>query len=288
MPELPEVETLRQDLSKEVVGKKVKTVAVTNGRSVRVFRVSMEVCADGVVEPSVFATPLLPLFGGATGDVPAGFAALVRLLSASPAQLCELATPPFDVCLTVAGAPLQLEERIGTGGFSNVYATHFQGQAAVVKCAHVGGRTPIARASLAHEAKILRALNAARCPGVPQLLAECDLSVAMPPLPGAKAARATPLALACLVLEPRGMPLCALAAALGSDEERRVLARRVASDVLHALRGAHAAGIVHGDGERSEVLSGVDEPSGVIRVGCVADDADYLCAALSQFISGRL
>ena len=35
MPELPEVETLRQDLAKEVVGKKVKTVAVTNGRSVR-------------------------------------------------------------------------------------------------------------------------------------------------------------------------------------------------------------------------------------------------------------
>ncbi len=35
MPELPEVETLRQDLSKEVVGKKVKAVAVTNGRSVR-------------------------------------------------------------------------------------------------------------------------------------------------------------------------------------------------------------------------------------------------------------
>jgi len=35
VPELPEVETLRQDLAKEVVGKKVKVVAVTNGRSVR-------------------------------------------------------------------------------------------------------------------------------------------------------------------------------------------------------------------------------------------------------------
>ncbi|MGH8981971.1 MAG: bifunctional DNA-formamidopyrimidine glycosylase/DNA-(apurinic or apyrimidinic site) lyase [Acidimicrobiales bacterium] len=35
MPELPEVETLRQDLAKEVVGKKVKTVSVFNGRSVR-------------------------------------------------------------------------------------------------------------------------------------------------------------------------------------------------------------------------------------------------------------
>jgi formamidopyrimidine-DNA glycosylase len=35
MPELPEVETLRQDLSKEVVGRKIKSVAVANGRSVR-------------------------------------------------------------------------------------------------------------------------------------------------------------------------------------------------------------------------------------------------------------
>ncbi len=35
MPELPEVETLRQDLSREVVGKKIKAVAVANGRSVR-------------------------------------------------------------------------------------------------------------------------------------------------------------------------------------------------------------------------------------------------------------
>ena len=35
MPELPEVETLRQDLAKEVAGKKIKAVAVSNGRSVR-------------------------------------------------------------------------------------------------------------------------------------------------------------------------------------------------------------------------------------------------------------
>jgi formamidopyrimidine-DNA glycosylase len=35
VPELPEVETLRQDLGKEVVNKKIKSVAVTNGRSVR-------------------------------------------------------------------------------------------------------------------------------------------------------------------------------------------------------------------------------------------------------------
>jgi formamidopyrimidine-DNA glycosylase len=35
VPELPEVETLRQDLNREVVGRKVKAVAVGNGRSVR-------------------------------------------------------------------------------------------------------------------------------------------------------------------------------------------------------------------------------------------------------------
>jgi len=35
MPELPEVETIRRDLQGEVVGRKVKEVAVKNGRSVR-------------------------------------------------------------------------------------------------------------------------------------------------------------------------------------------------------------------------------------------------------------
>jgi len=35
MPELPEVETLRQDLAREVSGRKVKSVSVANGRSVR-------------------------------------------------------------------------------------------------------------------------------------------------------------------------------------------------------------------------------------------------------------
>ncbi len=35
MPELPEVETLRSDLSREVVGKKIKAVTVDNGRWVR-------------------------------------------------------------------------------------------------------------------------------------------------------------------------------------------------------------------------------------------------------------
>ena len=35
MPELPEVETLRLDLAKEVIGRKIKSVAVANGRSVR-------------------------------------------------------------------------------------------------------------------------------------------------------------------------------------------------------------------------------------------------------------
>jgi len=32
MPELPEVETLRLDLGKEVTGRKIKVVAVANGR----------------------------------------------------------------------------------------------------------------------------------------------------------------------------------------------------------------------------------------------------------------
>jgi formamidopyrimidine-DNA glycosylase len=35
MPELPEVETIRHDLEREVAGKRIKTVTVTGSRSVR-------------------------------------------------------------------------------------------------------------------------------------------------------------------------------------------------------------------------------------------------------------
>jgi formamidopyrimidine-DNA glycosylase len=35
VPELPEIETIRQDLSRDIVNKKIKLVAVSNGRSVR-------------------------------------------------------------------------------------------------------------------------------------------------------------------------------------------------------------------------------------------------------------
>ena len=35
MPELPEVETIRRDLEREVVGKRIKTVEVTGTRSIR-------------------------------------------------------------------------------------------------------------------------------------------------------------------------------------------------------------------------------------------------------------
>ena len=113
----------------------------------------------------------------------------------------------------------------------------------------------LARAGLAREATVLRALNAASCPAVPQLLAADDVSAASTPtLPGAKAARAQPRAVSFLVLAPRGAPLCTLAAATSSDEERLVLARRVVVDVLRALGGAHAAGFVHGDVRPSNVV----------------------------------
>ena len=35
MPELPEVETVRASLARDLIGKKVKSVSVTNGRLVR-------------------------------------------------------------------------------------------------------------------------------------------------------------------------------------------------------------------------------------------------------------
>jgi formamidopyrimidine-DNA glycosylase len=42
MPELPEVETLRRDLEKEVVGKRIKTVEVTGARAVRRHKAKAE------------------------------------------------------------------------------------------------------------------------------------------------------------------------------------------------------------------------------------------------------
>jgi formamidopyrimidine-DNA glycosylase len=45
MPELPEVEVLRRDLDKEIVGKKIKTVEVTGTRSVRRHRNKKEFIA---------------------------------------------------------------------------------------------------------------------------------------------------------------------------------------------------------------------------------------------------
>lgn len=42
MPELPEVETLRRDLEKEVVGKRIKSVEVTGARAVRRHRTKAE------------------------------------------------------------------------------------------------------------------------------------------------------------------------------------------------------------------------------------------------------
>ena len=35
MPELPEVETIRRELERDIVGKRIKTVEVSNNRSIR-------------------------------------------------------------------------------------------------------------------------------------------------------------------------------------------------------------------------------------------------------------
>ncbi len=49
MPELPEVETVRSVLAREIVGKKIKSVAVTNGRAVRRHKTAKEFreCVEG-------------------------------------------------------------------------------------------------------------------------------------------------------------------------------------------------------------------------------------------------
>ena len=89
MPELPEVETLRQDLAREVVGRKIKAVAVANGRSVRRHASAKHFRA--LLESrwaSKGGEPISELIGGtidawevADGRKPANCAALFRALS---------------------------------------------------------------------------------------------------------------------------------------------------------------------------------------------------------------
>jgi hypothetical protein len=227
----------------------------TNGLSVRIFCVSLDASGGTGTESSILATPLLPLFhavapSDAARDAapPAGFAALARLLAASPAQLGDLAMAPSSLALRLNGALLQLDERLGTGGFTDVYACRLEGEEVVVKCAQLGARTRVEHAGLHGEAATLRALNAAGCPSVPCLVAAGEPP---PPLPRA---RFPPLAVPFLVLSPRGEPLCAHACTLDTAEERLALARRVVRDVLRALRGAHAAGYIHGDVRPSNVV----------------------------------
>ena len=49
MPELPEVETIRHDLEREVVGKRIKSVTVTGSRSVRrLYRALVETLHEAI------------------------------------------------------------------------------------------------------------------------------------------------------------------------------------------------------------------------------------------------
>ena len=209
----------------------------TNGLSVRIFRVT--ITCEGLKKTGrVLATPLLPLFssGAARAAAPAGFEALARLLAATPEQLQDAALPPSTLRCVLAGVQLQLGERLGVGGFSNVYACEFEGQPAVAKCAFINERTPLARANLLDEADTLRLLNDAHCPAVPRLLAQGDpVNDAVP----------------FLVIAPRGEPLCMFAT---TAADPRALAADVAHRVLLALRGAHAAGRLHGDVRPSNVV----------------------------------
>ena len=200
----------------------------TNGSSVRVLRVAYAAAGGW----RVHSTPLLPLFDQGTvpgsDAVPAGLAALARLLSASPQQLGDLALPPAGLTCVVDGAQVALGDRVGLGGTSDVYACEFAGQPAVVKHARIasGARR---RPNLGEEAAVLRALEARGCRNVPHVLA------------------APKRAMEFLVLSPRGVPLLVAARACRTLRERRQLASRAASDVLVALKDAHSAGIAHCD-----------------------------------------
>jgi hypothetical protein len=210
-------------------------------------------------------TPALPLLlrtsdGAEVPDVcPSGFAALVRVLSAGPAALCCFGQPLSSVhaALPASSAAdgavtwpqhLQLAQRLGSGGFSDVYS--FATSQELPRSAAAGAVLKLPRWTsekqqlhFEREACVLRLLAEAAVSGVPRLLCEgVRLSPARMPWP-------------LLVLAPVG---CSLADTLRERQklqatasaarlEQRAFADAVLAQVQATLRAAHGADVIHCD-----------------------------------------
>ena len=215
-----------------------------------------------------------PFVATSTPPCPSGLVALARLLLAPSAQLCGVRdTLRSSIVLDGRNWVLPLEERIGSGGFCDVYSATLEGVRVAVKV----GRT--AKVSLEEEVACMTALGG-RGP--------------LPRLVGRSFDAATRRTTA-LVLSPLGTPLTEVRKACTSPHQCADLAWRVARGVLAALRTAHAAGWLHCDVRPSNVVLVEEEVvlvdwglsvkrDGTVRMGVcgveafVADDVLESCA----------
>lgn len=254
----------------------------------------------------VSVSEALPLFPGwdfraplvlpATAP-PAGFVALARLCATAPGEL-GVGTPlsahlRADVVWAVRGGAaepceLELGDRLGCGGSSDVYACAAPAAAAAAGSTGLFAKVPrfvtsAVRAAFDAEATSLFELRAAADSGlVPTLVGVGERSRAADKYMADRVG-AWPL----LVLQPCGMPLAewvgsrAATAAVGGGlvgaaRERRACADAVAVRLLDALTAVHDAGWIHCDVRPHNIVVVGDAAGGAMLVdfGCAARRSD--------------
>jgi hypothetical protein len=243
--------------------------AGSTGDSITFIRVCSGAPASGsyrgaVPCPSVQTLPLPLLAGLDSGQLsvepPAGFAALMRVLSAPATQLGGPLTVPLDrvqlaqPCVladgTVLRGALRLGTRLGRGGSCDAYSVENDALAhAVLKLPRCASTA--VSCQLDAEVTALSLLRSAGSPHLPALLGAATRALDAPPAPR------EPWRM--LFLAPRGQ--LAAQRCIGTEQCRAAAASRVMAHLLAVLRLVHSAGLAHCDVRPDNVLA-VDEPMG--------------------------